>query len=420
MKCEGIHHSGTREKAYLCSVKPENAFGLSLNVWGKQMEKQKPSTMDKDNKFTNGYAASISANATSDNMQWTKYHSPKGGHGFAAEDGNALWERILGHKVEVVGMDNAKNGADLLIDGTPVQLKYHKDAYSTTEACFDAEGLFRYDGKVIMVPKDQYEEVVARLRRKIAEGKVAGVMDPDAAEQMVRKGRLTRRQVQNLKRCGTKESLAFDVLTQAQVAGIVGGVSAFWTFVNAKRNGAGGKQAAVAAGKEFGKAGGKTLACGVATQQFLRTTAGRKSAVAATLAVRKGVNAVCKSGVGKKVVEKVAQGVGGKVVKGAAARTVATRAIRGNVITSSIVFAIDSVPDTYRLCTGKMSAKEFGKSRATGAAGVAGGSIGYLAGMAIGTAILPGIGTTIGGFVGGILGGIGGTAGARELIVHSA
>lgn len=372
--------------------------------------------MNKKSKATNGYAASISANATSDNMQWTKYHNPKGGHGFAAEDGNAFWERILGHKVEIVGLDNAKDGADLLIDGVPVQLKYHKDAYSTTEACFNSEGMFRYDGKEIMVPKDQYEEVVARLRKKIAEGKVPGVTDPDAAESMVRKGHLTRQQVQNLKKFGTKESLAFDVLTQAQVAGFVGGISAFWSFVSAKRSGADTKQAAVAAGKEFGKSGSKTLACGVATQQFLRTEAGRKAATVATHAVRKSINTVCKTGAGKKVVEKIAQGVGGKVVKGAAARTVATRAIRGNVITSSIVFAVDSVPDTYRLCAGKMTVKEYGKSRAAGAAGVAGGSAGYLAGMAVGTAVLPGVGTAIGGFVGGLLGGIGGTAGAKKVM----
>lgn len=115
-------------------------------------------------KLVNGYVASLSVEATKENMQWTKYHSPKGGHGFAAEDGNALWERLNGHKVEFVGIDNAKNGADLLVDGVPVQLKYCKDAYSTVEACFDQEGMFRYSGEEIMVPKDQYEEAIARMR----------------------------------------------------------------------------------------------------------------------------------------------------------------------------------------------------------------------------------------------------------------
>ena len=372
--------------------------------------------MRENSKSVFGYASAISAEATEKSMQWTKYHSKCGGHGFAAEDGNALWERLNGHNVELVGIDNAKNGADLLIDGVPVQLKYCKDAYSTLEACFDSEGLFRYGGQEIMVPKDQYEEALAHMRAKISEGKVPGVTDPDAANSIIRKGNLTYDQSQNLKKFCTKESLAFDVMTQAQVAGMVGGFSALIAFINAKRNGFDYKNATIIAGKEFGKTGAKTLANGVATQQFLRSEVGRKAATITTHAVRKGINVVCDTEVGCKIIEKVAQGVGGKVVNGAAARTIATKAIRGNIITSTIVFAVDSVPDTYRLCVGKMSAKDFGKSRVTDAAGVAGGSIGYMAGMAIGTAVFPGVGTAIGGFVGGILGGIGGGSGAKKVL----
>ena len=372
--------------------------------------------MRDNSKSVNGYAASMSAEATEESMQWTKYHSKCGGHGFAAEDGNALWERITGHKVKLVGLDNAKNGADLLIDGVPVQLKYCKDAYSTIEACFGSDGMFRYSGKTIMVPKDQYEEAVARMRNKIAEGKVPGVTDPDAASGMIRKGNLTHEQSQNLRKFGTKESVAFDVLTQAQIAGMIGGFSAFMAFINAKMNGFSYKNATIIAGKEFGKSGTKVLASGVATQQFLRSEVGRKAATVTTHVVRKGINAVCNTEVGRKVIEKVAQGVGGKVVNGAAARTVATRAIRGNILTSTIVFAVDSVPDTYRLCIGRMTAKDFGKSRAVGAAGVAGGSVGYMAGMAVGTAVFPGVGTAIGGFVGGIFGGIGGSTGIKKVL----
>ena len=112
----------------------------------------------------------------------------------------------------------------------------------------------------------------------------------------------------------------------------------------------------------------------------------------------------------------LAADVGGKVVKGAAARTVTTKAIRGNIITSAVVFAIDSIPDTYKLCIGKLTAKEYGKSRATGAIGIVGGSAGYLVGTAVGTAIMPGVGSAVGGFVGGILGGLGGSSGSQRLL----
>lgn len=375
--------------------------------------------MSEKSKSFYGYVTSKSSETTEANMQWTKYHNPKGGHGFAAEDGNALWERLCGHDVDLVGINNAKNGADLLIDGVPVQLKYCKDAYSSVESCFDANGTFRYCNKEIMVPKDQYEEAIARMRVKILEGKVPGITDPDVANSMIRKGNLTYEQSQNLRRFGTKESLAFDVLTQAQIAGMVGGISASMAFISAKRNGFDFKNASIIAGKEFGKSGAKILANGVATQQFLRSEVGRKAATITTHVVRKGINAVCNIEVGRKVIEKVAQGVGGKVVNGAAARTIATRAIRGNILTNTIVYAVDSVPDTYRFCIGRMSAKEFGKSRAAGAAGVAGGSVGYMAGMAVGTAVFPGVGTAIGGFVGGIIGGIGGSTGIKKVLSYS-
>lgn len=266
-----------------------------------------------------------------------------------------------------------------------------------------------------MVPKDQYEEVVARMRTKITEGKVPGVTDPDAADSMIRKGHLTHEQSLRLRKFGTKESLAFDVMTQAQIAGMVGSLSAFMAFIRAKRNGFSNKNATIIAEKEFGKIGKKVLASGVVSQQFLRSEVGRKAAALTTHAVRKGINTLCDTEVGRKVIEKVAQGISGKVVSGAVARTVATKAIRSNIISSTIVFAVDSVPDTYRLCIGKMSAKEFGKSRATGVAGVASGSVGYVVGMALGTAVLPGVGTVIGGFVGGILGGMGGSVGVKKV-----
>ena len=370
--------------------------------------------MKKKETTINGYAASMSAKATNEKTQWTKYHSPKGGHGFAAEDANAFFERIKGHKVVVVGIDNAKNGADLLIDGVPVQLKYCKNAYSSIEACFEG-GTFRYYGQRIMVPQDQYEEAIICLKNKIAEGKVPGVSNPDDAIKMIKKGQLTYKQALKIKKVATKESLAFDVATQAQVAGFIGGISAGLAFYSAKKAGLSNKEASATAAKEFGKSGGKILVSGVATQQFLRSEAGRKVAAITTHVVRKGINGACDTNVGRNVIEKFSQGVCGKMVNGSAARTIATKAIRGNIITSAVVFAVDSIPDTYRLCTGKMSAKEFGKSRAVGAAGVAAGSVGYMAGMAIGTAICPGVGTAIGGFVGGILGGIGGNAGAQKV-----
>ena len=72
-------------------------------------------------------------------------------------------------------------------------------------------------------------------------------------------------------------------------------------------------------------------------------------------------------------------------------------------------------PDTVKLCTGKISGKEFGERTTCNGAGVVGGTGGAWAGAAIGSCICPGIGTAIGGFIGGIVGGMGASTGVGKL-----
>lgn len=372
----------------------------------------------KNNKqtVTNSYCASASAEATSKNMQWEKLNNKRGAHGFAAEDGNTMIFRWRGHKVSIVGKDNAKNGADLRIDGVEYQLKYYESARESVNSSFGKDGFYRYNGKKLMVPSDQYDEAVQVMRQKIAEGKVPGVTDPDAAKSIVSKGKLTFAESKNLCKAFTKESLAFDAMAQLSVAAFIGGMSAINSFWQAKRRGVSTDAALKEAGFDFLAAGVKVVAVGVIAQQFLRTAFGRNIAAALTHALRAGMQSSAQTSAGRWFINNVAKGMTKMNLTGAAARNVVTKAARGNIITSAVVFVADSVPDTYRLCTGKMSLGEFGKSRTVGAAGVAGGSAGYFAGMAIGTAICPGIGTVIGGFVGGISAGMASSAGVQKLI----
>ena len=369
-------------------------------------------------KDTNGVAAAQSAQATSENMQWTKYKNPKGGHGFAAEDANALLLRAAGRRVQVVGGTNAKNGPDLLVGGREVQVKYHASAQRSIGDCFDADGLFRYGGKQIMVPRDQYEEAVRLMERKIAEGKVPGVMAPSQARQMVLRGKITHRQALRLRQAGTKESLAFDVVSQATAAGVAGAIGGAATFVQACRTGATKREAAHQAAKATAATSAKTLATGVATQQLLRTQVGRQAAAQATHVARRAVKAAYQTQAGRACVDKLAQGVCGTAVRGGAATSVVTKALRGNMLTSTVMFAVGTVPDTVRLCRGKITAREYGCRTAESAASTAGGSVGYMAGMALGTAVCPGIGTVIGGLVGSLCGGMAAGAGARKLCRH--
>ena len=59
--------------------------------------------------------AAVSAESLN-KQQWTKYHT-RGGHGFAAEDANAMSDAFSGKRVDKVGMDNALDGADRISAG---------------------------------------------------------------------------------------------------------------------------------------------------------------------------------------------------------------------------------------------------------------------------------------------------------------
>ena len=57
------------------------------------------------NETVNGIASVASTKSIND-QQWTKFHT-KGGHGFAAEDANAQWDKWHGKRVDKVGTVNA-------------------------------------------------------------------------------------------------------------------------------------------------------------------------------------------------------------------------------------------------------------------------------------------------------------------------
>ena len=122
-----------------------------------------------------------------------------------------------------------------------------------------------------------------------------------------------------------------------------------------------------------------------------------------------------KTEVGKNVLTKTASVIAGKQVAGAAATNVITKALRTNAVVSSVVFVGTSIPDTVRLCCGKITGREYAENTASNAAGVGGGWAGASAGAAIGSAIFPGVGTIVGGIVGGIGGGIGASLGVKKV-----
>jgi hypothetical protein len=360
----------------------------------------------------NGVASVANTKCTND-QQWTKYHTKQGG-GFAAEDANALWDRMHGKRVEKVGLDNSLNGADRISNGVPIQTKYCADASKSVASAFE-NGSYRYGEMKLEVPSDQYEEAVRLMRGRISKGEVPGVTDPNMADQIVVKGHCTYDQAVRIAKAGNLDSIWFDIKTQSVACAFACGLSFAVTYSTAKANGLSHAEALKAASKQAVKSGGVAMVSGVAAQQFLRTGAGRGCAAAATKVVKPVVQTAMKTEVGKTVITKTASAIAGKQVAGAAAANVVTKAVRTNAVVSGVVFMVTTIPDTVKLCQGKITGREFAENTASNAAGVGGGWAGASAGAAVGSLICPGVGTVIGGLVGGLGGGMGASWGVKKL-----
>ena len=158
----------------------------------------------------NGVASVASTKCVND-QQWTKYHSRQG-HGFAAEDANAMHDSWQGKSVDKVGMDNALNGADRVVNGIQIQTKYCADAAKSVGAAFE-NGTYRYSGMKLEVPREQYDEAVRLMRGRIAAGEVPGVTDPAKASDMIVKGHYTYDEAVGIAKAGNLDSIKFDVQT---------------------------------------------------------------------------------------------------------------------------------------------------------------------------------------------------------------
>lgn len=371
---------------------------------------------EKASRTTTGLNAAISAHQTETKTQWVKYHT-KGGHGSAFEDACAMVDRAHGRTVDQCGRNNALNGADRIVNGQPIQSKCCATAARSFASGFDnSTGKYRYPGQKFEVPRDQYDEVVQRMRRAIMDGKVENVTDPNEATNIVSKGPFTTKECHRMAKAGNLESMKLDMRVQASACAFACGISGGMAFIIAKCNGETTWEALKKAAAAGGKSGAITMVGGVMAQQFLRTEAGRKCAAATTTHVfRPLVREVMKTGMGKAVVNKTASVIVGKGVTGAAAANVVSKTLRCNFVTSCAMAAASIVPDFIALKRGKISGAEFGENTACNITSIGGGWAGASSGAAIGTFLCPGIGTAIGGVAGGIAGGLGASCGTRKL-----
>ena len=339
------------------------------------------------------------------------------GHGYAAENGNNLFDKLTGKDAKVVGRDNETNGPDRLVNGVRIQSKYCSSGAECVAECFK-DGKLRYvngdnSPMQIEVPRDVYKDAVKAMETRIDKGQVEGVSDPAKAKEIIRKGNFTYAQAKNIARFGTVESLTYDAVNGVKLAGHAMGVSAAVSFAVSIWNGEELDVALKQACKTGIKVGGVAWIGSIAAAQLGRT--GMEQAL------RGSTDWLVKQ-MGHKATAWIANGVrSGNAIYGAAATNHVSKLLRGNVVTAIATTAVLSSVDFVRMFNGRISGAQLFKNVTVTASGVAGGTAGWLGGAAAGAAIgsaLPGPGTAVGAFAGGLLGSMGaGTAASKTASV---
>lgn len=327
------------------------------------------------------------------------------GHGVLAEKANNAIDVALLRKAAHVGTDNAKHGADRIVDGASIQSKYCATARECIKNCFDGK-VFRYlnrDGSPmqIEVPSDLHAAAVKAMESRILSGQVPRVTDPADAAKIVRKGHLSYEQARNLARAGTIESLTYDVGTGAVASGFAFGLSAAVSFAQGVWNGDDVRTAAANAGWTGLEVGGTTFVATMLAKQLARTGIDGLM-IPASQAVTKQM--------GSQLASQVAKGISGRTLSGAAATSHVARLLRGNVATAAVTTLVLSSVDVYRLCDGSISGSQAFKNVTNIAVGVVGGTGGWIAGATAGAAagsVVPVVGTAAGALIGSVIGAFG-------------
>lgn len=376
--------------------------------------------MNYDDKQSDFYTHSEVASHLESNTQFQKYHNTRTGHGYAAEDANALNDLLRVNTVDKTGLNNDLDGPDRIVNGVPIQTKYWNTAYKTVNSAFDNTNGYRYPGQQLEVPFDQYDECVKLMKDKISSGLVKDangntITDINKADELVKKGSITYDQAKNIAKSGNIDSLTFDAKNNVISSSYIGGISFLISFARYKWNGTDTKESIKLALIDGFQSGGVAMLVGVASSQLLRY----KSAAAMTVLVRCGVKPLYGTTLGKSAIEAIAKASLGKAVYGAAAVNYVSKLMRSNLVTSAISTVVMTAPDFYRATISKnISWAQFSKNIVVNVAGVAGGVGGWAAGAAAGAAVgsfIPLIGTAVGGIAGGILGALGGGIGASQI-----
>ena len=338
------------------------------------------------------------------------------GHGYAAEQYNDMIDKLHGRDAIILGDDNAKNGADRMVDGKLIQTKYCQTAQASVDAAFSKEdGFYKYLDKnnkpmQVEVPSEQYDEAVKLMREKIIAGKVKGVTNPDDAEKIVRKGNVTYEQAVAVAKAGTIESLKFDAVHGTVIATSAFGISAIITFARSMWNGDEPSTALDKAMYTGIKMGGVAFITSVMTAQLARTNL-NNMLMGPSIEIVK----LLPSSVRHAMVNAMREGA---AIYGGAATNNLAKLVRGNIIATGVVVIVMSASDISNAFRGRISGKQLFKNVTTLVSGVAGGYAGAVAGAKVGGAVGGVVGAGVGAVVGGVIGGTVGGSAASGILDH--
>lgn len=372
-----------RITSFLCNKTPLKEFLNIMKEFDNNVLQNKESLI-YNKKTNNGkdVGGIVTGNYKTVNKQYDeeKFHARQG-HGFAAERANNLYDNLTGHDAKIVGDDNAKNGADRVVDGIYIQSKYCQTGRKCINECFDKDGQFKYmiDGKPmqIEVPSDKYDEAVNAMKEKIRNGQVKGVTDENEAKNIVRKGHFTYAQAKNIAKAGTVESLTYDSVNGIITAASAFGVTVTISFATSIWNGEDTDTALKIAAYSGLKVGGTAFITSVLASQLSKM--GLNSAL-----VSSSEAIVSMLGPKASAVLINAFRIGSKPIYGAAAMKSAAKLLRSNAITTSITFVVLSTHDVADIFNGKISGKQFVKNVTKSGVTIGAGTVGYIAGAAAG------------------------------------
>lgn len=293
------------------------------------------------------------------------------GHGYAAEQGNNLYDTINGRNAEILGDDNAKNGPDRIVDGQLIQTKYCQNANASVNSGFK-NGKYRYldsngNPMQLEVPSDQYDEAIRIMEEKIRKGQVPGCKNPKDASKIIRKGNITLKQAINIAKAGTVESLVFDAAHGAVIGLSAAGISSTIILARALWNGEDLDIALDIAMYSGIQAGGIAFVTSVVSSQITKTGVSNLLIKPSNELVK-----LLPSTVRKQLLAAIRDGA---PIYGAAASKNLAKLLRGNFITQVVTVLVLSSNDIFHYAQGKISGKQLFKEVTTLVSGLIGGGV---------------------------------------------